>query len=276
MKRFISYILVIVLAGIIGNPFVAFSQEEDPFLAINEDESLSEEERFVKAKDGLLRALTLALEKVSELTADLDGRSFDDESRESEIKVVFIGDLSNYREYYSEKLAAAEPLETLEAVQELAQEIKDYRDKTYTPGVEQIVQFILVFYSEDIISIAGERFEKISADIDTLESLGLIEEGSFEEQMAEVELLLVEASDLRAQAKDIILAPQESEDATGTVAAIEGIAEVSTTAEEVADSEPEEEIAPQNLLETSLNNVKTVYEIFLGISNTVKETLGLE
>ncbi len=275
---------LIALMGIIMNPHISFAEEIDPLLAINEDGSLTDAEKFEKAKAGLEMALSLALDKVAQLTTDLETRQFDEASREAEMRSLFIQDLSAYRTYYSETLTKAQTLENLGAVQALAQEVKNYRDATYTPGIEGIVEFVSVFYTEEVLRTARERFEKVSADIEKLETLGLIEIGTFNEQVVAIETLLKEAEDLRIQASDIILTVEDA--ATSTDLVVEAVETVTTTQAEVVETPIVEtgtstillpdEVTPRTLLQTSLGNVKGAYEIFLEISTSVRERLGLD
>ena len=284
MKRFITSFILVALVGIIGGPIVVFGQEDvDTLLAISEDETLTDEERFTKAKDGLVLALNLAIEKVAKLKTSLEERTFDEESVEDKLRASFILNLDGYNSYYSETLTATEPLATLEEVQGTAKDVKSYRDEIYTPGIWEIVQFILVFYTDDVIGIANERFGKISEDINTLESLGLIAEDRFLEKTTEIESLLVEAHDLNIQAKDmVIVLPDIEEEASSTTTVSDtSVATDETTLVTTQESTTDEvaattqEIEATDPLETSLNNVKLVYEIFLNISREVKETLGL-
>ena len=295
MRKIGIILFGIVLMGIGFNPHVSFAedaQDDGFFIAVNEDETLSDEEKFSRAHEGLEKALSLALEKVSSLKADLDSREFTDETRELELKTLYLADLSTYETFYSESLAKAQLLESLESVQALAQEVKTYRDVTYTPGVQKIVEFILVFYSEDVINTAADRFTKISEDIGKLELLGLVNEGTFSEQLASINTTLTEAMTLRSQAKDMVLAitaveeptttPGVTETTTPTVIEEETLqidAPAVVTDEGIkvapADDTAAEQTA-QMLLEKSLNNVKSAYDSFIEISKSVKETLGLE
>jgi len=295
MKKIGIILFGIVLMGIGFNPHVSFAedaQDDGFFIAVNEDETLSDEEKFSRAHEGLEKALSLALEKVSSLKADLDSREFTDGTRELELKTLYLADLSIYETFYSESLAKAQLLESLESVQALAQEVKTYRDVTYTPGVQKIVEFILVFYSEDVINTAADRFTKISEDIGKLELLGLVNEGTFSEQLASINTTLTEAMTLRSQAKDMVLAitaveeptttPGVTETTTPTVIEEETLqidAPAVVTDEGIkvapADDTAAEQTA-QMLLEKSLNNVKSAYDSFIEISKSVKETLGLE
>ena len=291
MKRFVTSFLIVSLVWIIGSPVPVFGQEDlDTLLAISDDETLTDEERFVKAKGGLTLALSLAIEKVERLRTNLQERTYDDESVENILKATFVLDLDGYGFYYSETLITTDTLTTLEEVKGLAQDVRTYRDEIYTPGIEKIVQFILVFYADDVIGIASDRFGKISEDINTLESLGLIKVDVFLEETTQIESLLEEARSLNAQVKDVtlvmpsdeeVLVEEEPEVAPSASIDAPDTDDASTTTQELAvdegdvrdDAEDEETTDP---LETSLNNVKLVYEIFLKISRDVKATLGLD
>jgi len=303
MNKLVLTIFLTALIGILGNPLVVSAEEiavEDFILVVNEDEELTDAEKFEKAKAGLEKALSLAIEKVDKLSGELNAREFAEGSKEAELKNGFLQNLEEYAAYYSGMLERAAALENLESVQSLAKEIRDYRDTVYSPGVEGVVEFILVFYSEDVIRTATERFEKISADIEKLETLGLVEEGIFSEKMGVIEGLLGAASDLRMEAKNAVI-PAETEEAT-TTTSTEEVVEADATSTDEAEADIEESETPQDqqatsteevvvseevleedspktpkdLLEESLNNVKESYEIFLEISNSVRETLGLE
>ena len=249
---------------------------ENPVLAGVEDGvELTPEEKRVRAKDGLGKALILALEKVQKLTADIENMEFTEDSTEYALQQQFLGQLDSYRIFYTEKLDALSALETLEDIQTLAKEIKSYRDDTYTPGVENIVEFILVFYNEDVINIANERLSKISADLDKLVNVGLLEEKPFEGKITEIKTLLTEAAQLQNQARDIIIILPEDETPEDITITVDAEVDSTSTIDMESDTLKETIPTTKELLETSLGNVKAVYADFLEISNSVKETLGV-
>lgn len=286
-------IFVAILIGVLSNTNVSFAEDDDLFIAVG-DENLTDAERFTMAKEGLEKALTLAIEKVSQLTADLNNRQFEENSQEFVMRAKFLEDLTLYNTYYTGALESARSLENLESVQVLAQEIKTYRDTVYTPGVEDIVEFVLIFYSEDVLKTANERFEKVSSDIEKLETLGLIEPGLFDEKLESARQMLTAADGLRLQAEQIVIPPivletttttttTTTEDLQNTTETIQ-IIDIATTSQASdggatmtqASETAEEPVAPKALLEEGLNNVKTVYGLFLEISESVKTTLGIE
>lgn len=208
-------------------------------------EQLSDEEKFALAKEGLRKALTLALEKVTSLQEDLEKRTFDEGSIEAALQAHYLSQLEEYRTFYNDRLASIDTLQSLEEAQALAAEIKKYRDTVYTPGVEKIIQFALVFYTEDVINIANERLASISNDIKELTRIGLLKEGSFQDTLTATASLLDEASRLKSEARRLIIAQEDN-------------------------------ASPKQLLETSLGNVKTAYTTFLDISRAIREALGLK
>ncbi len=252
-----------VLANVEGSAAVASGEDTS---------ELTPEEKRVKAKENLTKALSLALEKVQGLTSDLDGREFPEDSLEYALRNEFLAKLDSYKVFYTDKLNTLDGLETLGDIQTLAKEIKSYRDEVYAPGVEEIVEFVLVFYSEDVINIANERFTRISADLDKLENLGLLEEGVFSQEMADAQELLAGAADLRSHAWEIMFPIEEGIDDNATSTIQEVSEEIPETGLEITEDVPP---TVKELLETSLGKVKLAYGKFLEISSSVKETLGI-
>ena len=212
--------------------------------------SLAPEEKLAKAKEDLVMALDLSLKKVESLKSRLNELNFPEDSREQALKNEALSDLDTYAEYYLNAKENLDKKESLDEVKDLAKEIKEYRDITYTSGVEKIVGFILVFYNEEVLGVANDRFSKIGADIKKLDKLGVVSEGDFQEKLDEVSNLLKEAADLQGGAKKIILA---------------------TSTDPGKSKEP----SAKDMIEKSLNNVKAVYGIFLELNQSVKKALGI-
>lgn len=219
-------------------------------VAVDEIASLTPEEKLAKAKEDLTRALDLSLKKVDSLKARLNDLNFPELSREAKLKNEALKDLDSYAAYYNKAKGDLAKKDNLEEVKDLAKEIKEYRDTVYTPGMEKIVRFALVFYNEEVLGVANGRLGKIEADVKKLDKLGVIKENDFRGRLNEADKLLEEGAKLQAEAKKIIL--------------------VATSTELV-----KEKPTARDLIETSLNNVKTVYDIFLELNQSVKKALGL-
>lgn len=219
---------------------------------------LTSEEKLAKAKEDLTKALDLSLKKVDGLRGRLNELNFPDSSREEELRNQALSNLDIYADYYNRTKEDLEKKNSLEEVKDLAKEIKEHRDTTYTPGVEEIVRFILVFYNEEVLGIANDRLGKIETDVKKLDKLGVVKESDFRGKLDEALKLLQKAADLQGEAKEIILS------ATSTKS------DLAST-----DLALEKKPSAKNMIENSLNNVKNVYAIFLELNQAVKKSLGL-
>ncbi len=213
--------------------------------------SLAPEEKLTKAKEDLTKALDLSLKKVNGLKSRLNELNFPELSREEELKNEALKNLDDYADYYNKAKEDLEKKNSLEEVKDLAKNVKEYRDTIYTPGVEEIVRFVLVFYNEEVLGIANDRLSKIETDVKKLDKLGVIKEADFRSKLDEADKLLQKAHNLQGEAKEIILS------ATST------------------DLVKEKKSSAKDMIENSLNNVKNVYIIFLELNQTVKKSLGL-
>lgn len=220
---------------------------------------LAPEEKSARAKEDLTKALDLSLKKVSGLKSRLNELNFPKVSREEELKNEALRNLDAYTDYYSRAKEDLEKKNSLEEVKDLAKDVKEHRDTIYTPGVEEIIRFVLVFYNEEVLGIANDRLSKIETDVKKLDKLGVIKEDDFRGKLDETRKLLQEATNLQGEAKEIILSAT-STDLRGD----NGFGRLTTGKPSAKD-----------MIENSLNNVKGVYAIFLELNQAVKKALGL-
>lgn len=253
IKRLIFIVfLALPLMGVLNlGAKTAEAASSSSTLAVEDVGNLAPEEKLARAKEDLTKALDLSLKKVESLKNRLNDLNFPELSREEELKQETLKNLDDYARYYNEAKESLEKKDNLEEVKNLAKDVREYRDTTYTPGVEKIVRFVLVFYNEEVLGVANDRLGKIEADVKKLDKLGVIKEGDFRGKLDEAAKLLGEAVKLQGEAKKIILA--------------------TTSTELVKEKKP----TAKEMIETSLNDVKTVYDIFLGLNQSVKKALGL-
>ena len=230
-------------------------------LTVRDDTSLSEEDRLLKElklrKKILNWALTSSLDEVTKLTAKIDALpEFAEDSREKELRDGFKLSLESFTAYYTDKSEKFTELTTIDQIKSLAQEIKDYRDNTYNPQIQQIVNFLLLFYNEDVLKIANTRLDKISADIKKLEKLGYVKTGAFANELKLAAQTLSDARALLEEAKNAVLSPPKPEEETTL--------------------EVQLPVEPNKLVESSLNKVKSTYDTFLQISKSLRKILGIE
>lgn len=243
---------LLIGALVVISPSASAEVPSSTLITADTNAELAPEEKLAKAKDDLTKALDLSLKKVDSLKGRLNELNFPALSREEGLKGDALRDLDEYAAYYKKTKTSLEKEETLDGVKDLAKEVKEYRDTTYTPGVEKIIRFILVFYNEEVLGVTNDRLGKIEADVKKLDKLGVIKEGDFRGKLDEAIGLLKEAANLQGDAKKIILGTASS-----------------------TDSEMEKKLSTKGMIEKSLNNVKTVYDIFLELNQNVKKALGL-
>ncbi len=240
-------------------------------LTVRDDTSLSDEDKLLKEFELrgkiLSEVLTLSLDEVSKLTAKIDALpEFTEESPERKLRDEFKAALEGYATYYTDQSKKLALLTTIEQVKSLAQEIKDYRDNTYNPQIKEIVNFVLLFYNEDVLKVANTRLDKISADIKKLEKLGYIKTGAFANELKLAAQTLSDARALLEEAKNAVLNPPKPEE--------EIAPETGTAPTEEEETQPP--VEPNKLVESSLNKVKSAYDTFLQISKSLRKILGIE
>lgn len=279
----LKILIVILTAAVLMPTALAATTEPEPektpvqesldeLLSIRDDTSLSEEEKLGKEleirKEILSEVLSLSLDEVAKLSAKLDGLpEFAKDSREKTLQDEFKADLENYTAYYEGQSKKLTELTTIDEAKTLAQEIKEYRADTYNLRIKETVNFVLIFYNEDVLKIATTRLDKISADIKKLEKLGYLKSGAFDSKLKEAADILNAAQLLQKEAKSAILTPPDEIQNTDETQNTEGV---------VGEPVVEEPIGPDKLIEESLGKVKSAYDIFLQIGKDLRKILGIE
>ena len=125
-----------------------------------------------------------------------------------------------------------------------------------------IVNFVLLFYNEDVLKIATTRFEKISADIKKLEKLGYLKVGIFTNELKLATDSLDAAKTFLEEAKNAVLAVPKLEELTPK--------------DRVTKEEKQPQVEPNKLVESSLNKVKSTYDIFIQMGKDIRKLLGVK
>ncbi len=241
--------------------------------AAKDDDKLSPEEKVAKEIEARTKiigeALTLSFKEIGSLQDKLNQLpKFADKSAEKEMQEDFLAKLDNYNAFFEDEGKKLDDIKANESdnnklndeLKDLAKEIKDYRDGIYSQTSQKVVEFTLVFYDENAVTVAKTRLNKVNADLRKLEKLGLIEKGYFKTPLDKASKLISGASDLQLQAKGLILNPAD-----------EGESETSQTSTK-AIVKPK----PRELIDKSLSQVKSAYDIFLKISKDVRRLLGID
>ncbi|MBI2592948.1 MAG: hypothetical protein HYW37_02250 [Candidatus Colwellbacteria bacterium] len=279
MKKANLKYTALILATLIASPLALAAETPQPGSIdksvsdlgnVKDDTELSPEEKLVKELDARINILndviSLSLKEIASQADKLEKLPrFADFSREKEMRGGFLADLDGYRVYFedqSQKLSGLigsnedNPENLNGELKGLAKEIKDYRDNVYNSGIAKVIEFTLLYYNEGVLGTAKTRLAKISADIGKLEGLGLIEKGSVRSRLDKASGLIATAQDLHSQAKKLVL-----------------------TSPPGIDPEKPKVIKPKNapreLIEKSLANIKSSYDIFIRVSKDTRRILGI-
>ncbi len=292
MKKTIKYITALIIAssGVLSAAAVELSANTTPIqdatvkieashdaLLIIEDSAIitdsEKAEKTVEARKDIIRdAITLALAEIDNLQTGLeDLPEFTKESIESRLQEKFLKELDAYLEYYDDKSKEIEKLIVAEEIKTFAKEIIDYRTNIYNPAIEKMAEFQLIFYTEETINIATSRLTKMLVDIKKLEKLNLFNLDLVSAKLDQAMKLLETAAGKYEKARELIL----REDAPKIVAP--------EVIENIIDAEPVgivvklEVEAPtaKELIESSLTDIKSTYDIFIQISRDIRKSLGL-
>lgn len=279
MKEIAIKYAALILAAVISSPFALATEAPQPTSMdknvselgeAKDDNELSPEEKLMRELDARINILKdvvfLSLKEIGGQADRLEKLpKFVDFSREKEMREGFLTDLDNYRIYFedqSQKLSDLiqshedNPEKLNGELKDLAKEIKNYRDNVYNSGMARVIEFTLLYYNEGVLGTAKTRLNKISADIKKLERFGLIERGSVKSQLDKASKLISVAQDLNYQAKDLVLANPLAIDL-----------------EKPKVTKPKS--TPRELIEKSLANIKSSYDIFLRISKDTRRILGI-
>ncbi|MBI1960908.1 MAG: hypothetical protein HYS43_01385 [Candidatus Liptonbacteria bacterium] len=158
-----------------------------------------------------------ALDGMEKKLTALKGLSESEETH----RTRFLKDIAAYRAYYEETAktgdAAVQP-----NVKAVAQEILKWRQETYNPGTERIVNFVFLIEERNVIKTARARLDKIAA---ALKKVDLIQHASIRKLLEEARSKIVAAEALHVKAAGAFSADMERSQApagqaTSTIAAI--------------------------------------------------------
>ena len=166
--------------------------------------------------------------------------------------------------HYADMEKRVDGLKTYEETRVAARDLKEWRGKTYLPGVERLVAIDLVLRNKSILRTAGSRLDKILNDLRKLKNSKLISLETLNELVANAGNNLKSAAALDEEATNVLikllktsslnLEPQEQKDA-----AFEAVYR------RIVD-----------LTDQSLIRIKNGYRYFFEINIRVKKMVGVE
>ncbi len=251
-------------------------QNVGALVGIKDDANLTNEEKEVKkfeaAKDALESVINLGLAEIAAFKEKLNeieieklsaaDYTFDAEETHENLQKM----IGYYEAYHKDMLKRVELLSGYKDAQNLAKDIKNWRDKIYRPGIRKILSLELVLKNRDIINVANNRFDKILADLKKLKNAKLITLSSVEPLLDSI------TGDKKATA---------ALDEEITIIILKILKTPTPILETSNKQKPEESLISDhklisNLVEQSFLKVKDMYKAFIEINALVKKMIGIE
>ncbi len=222
-----------------------------------------------------------------------------------------INDLNQALAYYDEQKQLIDDSEVidLEYIKNIASDFKSWREQIYLPAAEQVNELLLVKQEQNAINIAERRWQRINKDIVKLQEANIKGVATLQELLDKAGELVNESSEINQDAQDLFFnlyiytnsstssinsftattteTTDEEEFAhpTSSISSTATTTETTDKSDESADSVETEinttdiDLPPlplsiKDLVKASLIKVKGAYQVFIEMSNLVRELLG--
>lgn len=247
-------------------------------LLIKDDLKLSEEKKlnleFESKKILLDSVISCSIKELEEIKLELNNlRKLENE--DGKIREIFILKIEELSEFFKEKNDIFKEIKNdQEKTKELAKEILDWRQNTYSPFIKKVVNFTYLFKQKNIIGIAEVRLNKISSSLKKMLS---IENKEINDLLLSSSKKITSASELNNKAYSLINEDfkkmVEEQTATSTPELLISNEQPVEKNIEETDKEEEKESADK-LIKESLDKIKEAYQDFFKISKIVEKILN--
>ncbi len=220
------------------------------------------------------KVIDLAMSEAKDLKVKVLAFETDDKKLNTwkENKIEGINAVIAYYENQEENLANEKDV-SLESIKKTAQDFKDWRDINFRPLSDEIGNFFLIQQENKAIDTAQKRFQKINNDITKLKGQKIKNINSIDKYIKESSQMIDKSLAANKTAEALFW---ESLNATSTAITKETPEKIKTNASSTdkADAalEPKEP-SIRDLVYASLNDLKETYQIFIEMSNSVRELL---
>jgi len=253
---------------------ICFSLALSPFFV----SAVTTSKDFSNRQKAFYKVMELSGAELQNLNKTLNDLKIDNNSEEmnqyAQEKTEFLKTIFQFEEYNQEIKDKISEAKNITSLKSLAIEFKNWRENTYNPQAQIIVNFSLLLQQKTILDTANDRLNKIQQDVKKLENLGIDQINKLNSLLDKSQKDLGEANQSFEKAKTIL--DNYFNSATSTIA---------TTTEEIATSTEnatstvsieinKEQIdisQLQMLLENGFSKIKSVYETFIEMSAVVKK-----
>lgn len=240
------------------------------------EKALAKEESFetldLETRIKILKNVSeIAESEIDSLKNKLD--KIEAENNWKKIKESAVKNLDQFKNYYVDFKNKLDPKKiSSEDVKILAKELKDWREKNYSPELKEIINMILVFETENLLKISKIRLDKISGDIKKMDRQNIIKTDSLKNYFGQAEKRYKNSVKLWEDSKNLFLKSKIESISPKKEDNLEKEA-VKKDLDEKEKIQPEIQDSARDLLRESLKEIKAVYDIFFQMNEEMKKYL---
>mgnify|MGYP001564361056 CR=1 FL=1 len=216
-------------------------------------------------KQILINVLEFSKNEVSSLKDGLLNLKLDNDTWQ-QIRDEFLNKLSSFSDYYQgaeDKINSTSSPLTIDDVKSLASALKDWRENTYSPELDKIINMLLIFGTDNLLKTTQSRFDKISSDVKKLDKQHFVKTDALKNYLSQADKHLKNMKRSIDGAKKIFLKSIINSDAKNT-----SDKDVVKSADIKTQENSQDTI--RKMAKDSLKELKITYEIFFSMNNNMK------
>lgn len=218
------------------------------------------DEEILAQQTILDQIITLSTNEIASVETELnDLPTFATDTKEYSLESNYMAELNSYSAYFQQESTVVANAVTLSQLETVAANIKEFRDSGYNTQIYNMVTFYLLYYDEGLISDANSRLGGVGSNLTTLDNSGLLSDpDQLNSELTQATNLIASSSALQEQAALLVLqTPLGSSTSTASSTAVSG-----------------NSTDPRTLIDQSISDIKTAYQLFIDIATDVKNQLG--
>ena len=261
---------------------------------IKDSTTMSDQEKAsleLQLKESVLTdVITISQQQITDIETKLNAISFPTTDAWKTAHDALITKLTNAYTYFDNlKQTLATSTQTLDDIKTLAQTIEQQKTTIFDPVLKQAQDVIAIFNISDILTLADARLTKVQGDVQKVYDEKLTTDQNLETMFNDASTALTNAHTANDNSKNIIINLYGDQTSSSTQQFMTNLSTTIATQKQAAliaasssdpliitpDSITNDDIETyvQNLIITSITNIKHVYDVFMTMSATVHKLL---
>ncbi len=261
---------------------------------IKDSTTMSDQEKAsleLQLKESVLTdVITISQQQITDIETKLNAISFPTTDAWKTAHDALIAKLTNAYTYFDNlKQTLATSTQTLDDIKTLAQTIEQQKTTIFDPVLKQAQDVIAIFNISDILTLADARLTKVQGDVQKVYDEKLTTDQNLETMFNDASTALTNAHTANDNSKNIIINLYGDQTSSSTQQFMTNLSTTIATQKQAAliaasssdpliitpDSITNDDIETyvQNLIITSITNIKHAYDVFMTMSATVHKLL---